>query len=52
MTGNGLFLLEMARRRKDLNFLGLEINEKVPYLLYPLPCSLSFFVHTMLLYVS
>ncbi|XP_052176813.1 uncharacterized protein LOC127791083 isoform X12 [Diospyros lotus] len=27
--GNGLFLLEMARRRKDLNFLGLEINEKL-----------------------
>jgi tRNA G46 methylase TrmB len=29
MTGNGLFLLEMARSRKDLNFLGLEMNEKV-----------------------
>lgn len=29
MTGNGLFLFRMARRRKDLNFLGLEINEKV-----------------------
>lgn len=29
MAGNGLFLLEMARRRKDLNFLGLEINRKV-----------------------
>lgn len=28
-SGNGLFLLGMARRRKDLNFLGLEINEKV-----------------------
>ncbi|KAJ7972365.1 Phosphoglycerate kinase [Quillaja saponaria] len=28
-SGNGLFLLEMARRRKDLNFLGLEINEKL-----------------------
>ncbi|XP_052723585.1 phosphoglycerate kinase, chloroplastic isoform X7 [Vigna angularis] len=27
-SGNGLFLLEMARRRQDLNFLGLEINEK------------------------
>ncbi|KHN24244.1 tRNA (guanine-N(7)-)-methyltransferase [Glycine soja] len=31
-SGNGLFLLEMARREQDLNFLGLEINEKVPYL--------------------
>ena len=29
MTGNGLFILGMARKRKDLNFLGLEINEKV-----------------------
>ena len=29
MVGNGLFLLAMAKRRKDLNFLGLEINEKV-----------------------
>ncbi|XP_027357972.1 uncharacterized protein LOC113867126 isoform X3 [Abrus precatorius] len=28
-SGNGLFLFEMARRRKDLNFLGLEINEKL-----------------------
>ncbi|RDX79710.1 pgk, partial [Mucuna pruriens] len=28
-SGNGLFLLEMARRRQDLNFLGLEINEKL-----------------------
>ncbi|KOM56124.1 hypothetical protein LR48_Vigan10g201600 [Vigna angularis] len=28
LDGNGLFLLEMARRRQDLNFLGLEINEK------------------------
>lgn len=28
-SGNGMFLLEMARRRKDLNFLGLEINEKL-----------------------
>jgi len=39
MTGNGLFLLEMAKRRKDLNFLGLEMNEKVSYLLLLLPCS-------------
>ncbi|TKY46506.1 Phosphoglycerate kinase [Spatholobus suberectus] len=28
-SGNGLFLLEMTRRRQDLNFLGLEINEKL-----------------------
>ncbi|KAK7316183.1 hypothetical protein VNO77_34995 [Canavalia gladiata] len=28
-SGNGFFLLEMARRRPDLNFLGLEINEKL-----------------------
>ncbi|KAK7819601.1 phosphoglycerate kinase, partial [Quercus suber] len=28
-SGNGLFILGMARKRKDLNFLGLEINEKV-----------------------
>ncbi|XP_057445565.1 uncharacterized protein LOC130737738 isoform X2 [Lotus japonicus] len=28
-SGNGLFLLEMAKRRKHLNFLGLEINEKL-----------------------
>eukprot|EP00258_Populus_trichocarpa_P027499 XP_024443518.1 uncharacterized protein LOC7467630 isoform X10 [Populus trichocarpa] len=28
-SGSGLFLLGMARRRKDLNFLGLEINSKL-----------------------
>lgn len=28
-SGNGLFLLAMAKRREDLNFLGLEINEKL-----------------------
>uniref|UniRef100_A0A2P2J493 Phosphoglycerate kinaseisoform X4 n=2 Tax=Rhizophora mucronata TaxID=61149 RepID=A0A2P2J493_RHIMU len=28
-SGNGLFLLGMAKRRKDLNFLGLEINQKL-----------------------
>ncbi|KAK6943852.1 tRNA (guanine-N-7) methyltransferase, Trmb type [Dillenia turbinata] len=28
-SGNGLFLFGMARRRKDLNFLGLEMNEKL-----------------------
>ncbi|XP_021660736.2 uncharacterized protein LOC110650181 isoform X2 [Hevea brasiliensis] len=28
-SGTGLFLLGMARRRKDLNFLGLEINKKL-----------------------
>ncbi|CAK7343140.1 unnamed protein product [Dovyalis caffra] len=28
-SGSGLFLLGMARRRKDLNFLGLEINTKL-----------------------
>ncbi|CAI8594100.1 unnamed protein product [Vicia faba] len=28
-SGNGLFLFEMARKRKDLNFLGLEMNEKL-----------------------
>ncbi|XP_073220984.1 uncharacterized protein [Cicer arietinum] len=28
-SGNGLFLLEMAKRRKNLNFLGLEMNEKL-----------------------
>ena len=38
MAGNGLFLLAMAKRREDLNFLGLEINEKV----YPLPFSVFF----------
>ncbi|KAH7511988.1 hypothetical protein FEM48_Zijuj12G0042500 [Ziziphus jujuba var. spinosa] len=27
--GNGLFLIGMAKRRKDWNFLGLEINEKL-----------------------
>lgn len=32
-TGNGLFLVGMARRRKDMNFLGLEINAKVFYFL-------------------
>lgn len=29
MTGNGLFLFGMAEIRKDLNFLGLEVNKKV-----------------------
>ncbi|KAI3472048.1 hypothetical protein Pfo_028736 [Paulownia fortunei] len=28
-SGNGLFLFGMARRRKDMNFLGLEINAKL-----------------------
>ncbi|KAJ4970239.1 hypothetical protein NE237_003338 [Protea cynaroides] len=28
-SGNGLFLLGMATRSKDLNFLGLDINEKL-----------------------
>ncbi|KAK9733360.1 hypothetical protein RND81_04G062400 [Saponaria officinalis] len=28
-SGNGLFLIEMAKSRKNLNFLGLEINEKL-----------------------
>ncbi|GAV90593.1 PGK domain-containing protein/Methyltransf_4 domain-containing protein [Cephalotus follicularis] len=28
-SGNGLFLLGMARKRKDLNYLGLEINGKL-----------------------
>ncbi|PIN04608.1 3-phosphoglycerate kinase [Handroanthus impetiginosus] len=28
-SGNGLFLFGMARRRKDMNCLGLEINEKL-----------------------
>lgn len=28
-SGNGLFLLGMTERRKDVNFLGLEINEKL-----------------------
>ncbi|KAL5538226.1 hypothetical protein UlMin_045437 [Ulmus minor] len=28
-SGNGLFLFGMAKRRKDLNFLGLEINKKL-----------------------
>ncbi|XP_047330321.1 phosphoglycerate kinase-like [Impatiens glandulifera] len=28
-SGNGLFLLNMAEKEKDLNFLGLEINEKL-----------------------
>ncbi|XP_021751548.1 uncharacterized protein LOC110717206 isoform X3 [Chenopodium quinoa] len=28
-SGNGLFLMGMANMRKDLNFLGLEINEKL-----------------------
>ncbi|XP_050227352.1 uncharacterized protein LOC126676991 [Mercurialis annua] len=28
-SGNGMFLLEMAKRRRDLNFLGLESNSKL-----------------------
>ncbi|PIA37252.1 hypothetical protein AQUCO_03000087v1 [Aquilegia coerulea] len=28
-SGNGLFIFEMARRKKDMNFLGLEANKKV-----------------------
>ncbi|XP_039042176.1 phosphoglycerate kinase, cytosolic-like isoform X2 [Hibiscus syriacus] len=28
-SGNGLFIMGMAERRKDLNFLGLEINRKL-----------------------
>lgn len=28
-SGNGLFLFKMARRRKDMNYLGLEINQKL-----------------------
>ncbi|XVF07866.1 hypothetical protein REPUB_Repub06bG0176600 [Reevesia pubescens] len=28
-SGNGLFIMGMARNRKDLNFLGLEINGKL-----------------------
>ncbi|XP_041024086.1 phosphoglycerate kinase-like [Juglans microcarpa x Juglans regia] len=28
-SGNGLFIMGMARKRTDLNFLGLEINEKL-----------------------
>ncbi|XP_057549345.1 uncharacterized protein LOC130827599 isoform X4 [Amaranthus tricolor] len=28
-SGNGLFLMGMANKRKDLNFLGLEMNEKL-----------------------
>ncbi|KAL3825877.1 hypothetical protein ACJIZ3_021906 [Penstemon smallii] len=28
-SGNGLFLFGMARRRKDMNFLGLEMNAKL-----------------------
>ncbi|KAI9153761.1 hypothetical protein LWI28_016164 [Acer negundo] len=28
-SGNGLFLLGMARKKKDFNFLGLEINAKL-----------------------
>ncbi|OMO72477.1 Phosphoglycerate kinase, partial [Corchorus capsularis] len=28
-SGNGLFIMGMARKRKDLNFLGLEINGKL-----------------------
>ncbi|XP_059462850.1 uncharacterized protein LOC132191776 isoform X1 [Corylus avellana] len=28
-SGNGLFILGMASKRKNLNFLGLEINEKL-----------------------
>lgn len=33
-SGNGLFLLGMAKRWEHLNFLGLEINEKVVYMLF------------------
>lgn len=33
ITGNGVFLLGMAKRWKHLNFLGLEINEKVVYMI-------------------
>ncbi|XP_059667606.1 uncharacterized protein LOC132313017 isoform X2 [Cornus florida] len=28
-SGNGLFVFRMARKKKNLNFLGLEINEKL-----------------------
>ncbi|KAM7254739.1 hypothetical protein ACFE04_019980 [Oxalis oulophora] len=28
-SGNGMFVLGMARQRKDLNFLGLEMNKKL-----------------------
>lgn len=41
MAGNGLFLLGMARRRKDLNFLGLEINRKVNVIYFLSRFSLS-----------
>ena len=42
MTGNGLFILGMARKRKDLNFLGLEINEKVfAFFFFFSPCCLN-----------
>lgn len=40
--GNGLFLFGMARRRKDFNFLGLEINRKVE-----LFCRSIFYSHAL-----
>ena len=40
MAGNGLFLLGMAKRRKELNYLGLEINKKVLFVFYRLSHSL------------
>ena len=44
MTGNGLFIRGMARKRKDLNFLGLEMNEKVFFFFF---LFLSFFTSFM-----
>lgn len=46
MTGNGLFLLGMAKKRKGCNFLGLEINEKVsesPFEYFDVSCLLKFY---------
>ena len=44
MAGNGLFIMGMARNKKDLNFLGLEINGKV--------CLIIFLVWGLLFHLS
>jgi hypothetical protein len=49
MTGNGLFIRGMARKRKDLNFLGLEMNEKVFFFFFFLSFFTSFYVSPCLL---
>ena len=52
VVGSGLFILGMARRRKDLNFLGVEIYTKVIWssgLIFPSFFSYLFFFLSFLL---